>query len=68
MIIFMGHGCGLLLYSPEIESLVPPYTQLDIVKKQLLLTLEEMEYKDKIWKLKMILWCAGIIFWKMEKS
>lgn len=48
MIIFMGHDCGLLLYSPEIESLVPPYTQLDIVKKQLLLTLEEMEYKDKI--------------------
>lgn len=48
MIIFMGHGRGVLLYSPEIESLVPPYTQLDIVKKQLLLTLEEMEYKDNI--------------------
>lgn len=68
MIIFMGHDRGLLLYSPEIEGLVPPYTQLDIVKKQLLLTLEEMEYKDKIWKLKTILWFAGIIFWKMEKS
>lgn len=48
LIIFMGHDRDLLLYSPEIEGLVPPYTQLDIVKKQLLLTLEEMEYKDKI--------------------
>lgn len=31
-------------------------------QKQLLLTFEKMKYKDKIWKLKMILWCAGIIF------
>lgn len=47
MIIFVGHNRGVLLFSPEIEGLVPPYTQLDIVKKQLLLTLEEMGYKDK---------------------
>lgn len=39
-------------------------------QKQLLLTFEKMEYKDKIWKLKMILWCAGIIFfqWKSPNN
>lgn len=37
-------------------------------QKQLLLTFEKMEYKDKIWKLKMILWCAGIIFFQWKKS
>lgn len=47
MIIFMGHDCGLFLYSPEIEGSGTSLHTAGHCQKQLLLTLEEMGYKDK---------------------